>query len=107
MEHPIMRLFAAVQAERGGDPATSATANLFAAGRVKMAKKVVEEAAEVSLAFVTEDRAEVVRETADLVYNLVVLLAEADVSPEAVWEEMERREAMLGLAAKLPKPPAS
>ena len=44
-----------------------------------------------------------VRESADLLYNLTVLWASAGVQPEDVWREMERREHMLGIAEKLPK----
>jgi phosphoribosyl-ATP pyrophosphohydrolase len=45
----------------------------------------------------------VVRESADLLYNLTVLWASAGVQPEDVWREMERREHLLGIAEKLPK----
>ena len=47
----------------------------------------------------------VVRESADLIYNLSVLWASAGVRPEDVWHEMERREHLLGIAEKLPKSP--
>ena len=103
MSDPIEKLFEAVTAQRNGDPSASPTANLFAAGRVKIAKKVVEEAAEVSLACMEDDRQEVASETADLIYNLVVLLVEAGVSPEEIWAEMAKREAELGIAGKWPK----
>jgi phosphoribosyl-ATP pyrophosphohydrolase len=45
----------------------------------------------------------VIRESADLLYNLTVLWASAGVRPEHVWREMERREHLLGIAEKLPK----
>ena len=45
----------------------------------------------------------VVRESADLLYNLVVLWAAAGVHPKDVWTEMQRRERLLGIAEKLPK----
>jgi phosphoribosyl-ATP pyrophosphohydrolase len=45
----------------------------------------------------------VVRESADLLYNLVVLWVHADVRPEDVWAEMRRRETMFGIAEKVPK----
>jgi phosphoribosyl-ATP pyrophosphohydrolase len=45
----------------------------------------------------------VVRESADLLYNLTVLWAAAGVKPEDVWREMERRERLQGIAEKLPK----
>ena len=47
----------------------------------------------------------VVRESADLLYNLTVLWASAGVKPDDVWREMERRERLLGIAEKLPKSP--
>jgi phosphoribosyl-ATP pyrophosphohydrolase len=52
---------------------------------------------------VTGDSDAVVRESADLLYNLTVLWASAGVQPDDVWREMERREHMLGIAEKLPK----
>ena len=45
----------------------------------------------------------VVKESADLIYNLVVLWSVSGVRPEQVWAEMERRERMMGIAEKLPK----
>jgi phosphoribosyl-ATP pyrophosphohydrolase len=45
----------------------------------------------------------VIRESADLLYNLVVLWVSSGVHPEEVWEEMERRERLLGIAEKIPK----
>jgi phosphoribosyl-ATP pyrophosphohydrolase len=54
---------------------------------------------------VNGDTEAVVRESADLLYNLTVLWASAGVRPEDVWQEMTRREDMLGIAEKLPKSP--
>jgi phosphoribosyl-ATP pyrophosphohydrolase len=68
-----------------------------------MAKKLAEEAIEVVIDAVNGKTEAVVRESADLLYNLTVLWASAGVTPEDVWREMERREDMLGIAEKLPK----
>lgn len=68
-----------------------------------MAKKVAEEAIEVAIDAVRGETDAVVRESADLLYNLAVLWAAAGVRPEDVWAEMDRRERMLGIAEKLPK----
>ncbi|SFO49524.1 phosphoribosyl-ATP pyrophosphatase [Bradyrhizobium sp. Ghvi] len=68
-----------------------------------MAKKLAEEAIEVVIDAVNGDTEAVVRESADLLYNLTVLWASAGVRPEDVWREMSRREDMLGIAEKLPK----
>jgi phosphoribosyl-ATP pyrophosphohydrolase len=68
-----------------------------------MAKKLAEEAIEVVIDAVNGNPEAVVRESADLLYNLTVLWASAGVRPEDVWREMERREHLLGIAEKLPK----
>lgn len=70
-----------------------------------MAKKLAEEAIEVVIDAVNRDSEAVIRESADLLYNLTVLWASAGVRPEDVWQEMTRREDMLGIAEKLPKSP--
>jgi phosphoribosyl-ATP pyrophosphohydrolase len=68
-----------------------------------MAKKLAEEAIEVVIDAVNGNRDAVVRESADLIYNLTVLWASAGVLPQDVWSEMDRREILLGIAEKLPK----
>jgi phosphoribosyl-ATP pyrophosphohydrolase len=70
-----------------------------------MAKKLAEEAVEVVIDAVSGKPDAVVRESADLLYNLTVLWASAGVKPGDVWREMERRERLLGIAEKLPKSP--
>ena len=103
MGDSLERLYQAVIAARDLDPATSRTARLFQRGPSKMAKKLAEEAIEVVIDAVNGKTEAVVRESADLLYNLTVLWASAGVKPEDVWREMERREDMLGIAEKLPK----
>lgn len=103
MTDSLDRLYAAVRAARNGDPATSRTARLLRAGRGKMAKKLAEEAVEVVIDAMHGDSAAVVKESADLMYNLVVLWVAAGVHPKDVWAEMDRRERLLGIAEKMPK----
>jgi len=103
MSDSLERLYQAVLAARDLDPATSRTARLFQRGPSKMAKKLAEEAIEVVIDAVNGDAPAVVRESADLLYNLTVLWAAAGVKPEDVWSEMERRERLQGIAEKLPK----
>lgn len=103
MSDSLERLYLAVLAARDLDPATSRTARLFQRGPSKMAKKLAEEAIEVVIDAVNGDTDAVIRESADLLYNLTVLWASAGVRPEDVWREMTRREDMLGIAEKLPK----
>lgn len=103
MTDSLDRLYAAVLAARNGDPAKSRTARLLQGGRGKMAKKVAEEAVEVVIDAMYGDTQAVTRESADLMYNLVVLWAAAGVRPKDVWAEMDRRERLLGIAEKVPK----
>ena len=103
MSDSLERLYQAVIAAKDLDPATSRTARLFQRGPAKMAKKLAEEAIEVVIDAVNGKTDAVVRESADLLYNLTVLWASAGVKPEDVWREMARRELMLGIAEKLPK----
>jgi phosphoribosyl-ATP pyrophosphohydrolase len=103
MTDSIDRLFDAVLEARDSDPGVSRTARLFHAGRSKIAKKLAEEAIEVVIDAVNGDRNAVVRESADLLYNLVVVWAACGVRPGEVWKEMDRREGLFGIAEKLLK----
>jgi phosphoribosyl-ATP pyrophosphohydrolase len=103
MADSLERLFKAVIELKKGDPAHSRTARLIRAGRSKIAKKFAEEAVEVVIDAMHQNRDAVVRESADLLYHLVVLWAASGIRPQDVWAEMERRERLLGLAEKLPK----
>jgi phosphoribosyl-ATP pyrophosphohydrolase len=100
MTHPIDRLFQRVIARKDDDPATSYTARLLKAGRLKCAKKLGEEAIETSLAAVAEDKAALANESADLLYHLMVLWAACELSPADVYDALASREAQSGLDEK-------
>ena len=68
-----------------------------------MAKKLAEEAVEVVIDTMHGDRESVIKESADLIYNLVVLWIASGIKPEDVWREMDRRERLFGIAEKVPK----
>jgi phosphoribosyl-ATP pyrophosphohydrolase len=103
MTDSVGRLYDAVVAARDSDPTKSRTARLLRAGRAKMAKKLAEEAVEVVIDALHGQPEAVVRESADLLYNLVVLWVHSGVHPDDVWTEMRRREQMFGIAEKVPK----
>jgi phosphoribosyl-ATP pyrophosphohydrolase len=103
MTDSVDRLHEAVLAAKHADPAQSRTARLLRAGRSKIAKKLGEEAVEVVIDAMHGNREAVVRESADLLYNLAVLWVSLGVTPKDVWKEMDRREGLLGIAEKLPK----
>lgn len=107
MDDSLQRLFDAVLAARARDPALSRTSKLFQDGIEKIAKKLAEEAVEVGIDAVLMRRHRVVLESADLLYNLSVLWAASGVTPGDVARELARelarREALYGIAEKLPK----
>jgi phosphoribosyl-ATP pyrophosphohydrolase len=103
MTDSIDRLYQAVVAAKNADPASSKTARLLHSGRSKMAKKLAEEAIEVVIDAIDGNSDAVIKESADLVYNLVALWVSTGIQPRQVWAEMERRERLFGIAEKLPK----
>src|SRR5690606_31275171 len=88
-------------AERAkASPEVSYTAKLLAKGTAKCAQKLGEEATEAVIAAVTGDRAELVKESADVIYHLLVLLRSEGVALSEVTDELDRRTAQSGLAEK-------
>jgi phosphoribosyl-ATP pyrophosphohydrolase len=100
----LARLAAAIAEVRVGSKSSPRTTKLLTAGAPKMVQKLIEEAAEAGIEAMRGDPQAVVKESVDLLYNLVILWSEVGVDPGMVWAEMDRREATLGMAEKLPKP---
>jgi phosphoribosyl-ATP pyrophosphohydrolase len=98
--HPIERLFATIASRKDADPARSYTAKLLARGKLHCAKKTGEEAIEVALAAVAEDKKAVASESADLLYHLLVLWAACGVEPDDVYAILSEREGRSGIEEK-------
>lgn len=98
--HAIDRLHATVLARKGSDPGASYTAKLYTKGRAKIAQKLGEEAVECVIEAVRDDHDGLVAESADLLYHLCVLWADAGVDPAEVWEKLEARAGTSGLEEK-------
>jgi phosphoribosyl-ATP pyrophosphohydrolase len=96
----LARLQAVIEARKGGDPETSYVAKRFSQGRAKIAQKVGEEAVECAIAAVSGDREAVVAESADLLFHLMILWADAGIAPDDVLEELARREGVSGIDEK-------
>ncbi len=96
----LERLFETIVSRKTADPTTSYTAKLFSRGRARIAQKVGEEAVETVIAASTNDTAHIVTESADLLYHLLVLWADAGIRPEQVWQTLESREGISGIAEK-------
>lgn len=85
-------------------PEESWTAKLLAAGPERAAKKLGEEAVEAVIAAVRGDRDELIAESADLLYHLLVVLKARDVALRDVLSQLEARTARSGLAEKAARP---
>jgi len=103
-DHTLDRLHAAILGKRGADPAASYTARLLRRGTAKIAQKLGEEAVETVIEAVRGDRGGLVGESADLLYHLLVLWADAGIAPDEVWDELRRREGVSGIAEKKSRP---
>jgi phosphoribosyl-ATP pyrophosphohydrolase len=98
----ILRRLGEVLAARrqGGDATGSYVASLYAKGEDAILRKLAEEAAETVLAAKGGDKLHLVRETADLWFHSMVLLAWHGLAPEDVLAELERREGRSGIDEK-------
>jgi phosphoribosyl-ATP pyrophosphohydrolase len=100
----LQRLYDTIAARKTADPGSSYTARLLHEGRARIAKKMGEEAVETAIAAVGNDSDAVVAESADLIYHLLVLWVDCDVTPEEVWKKLAAREGTSGLAEKAARP---
>ena len=93
-----------IVSREGGDPKTSYVAKLLKKGTRRIAKKVGEEAVEVAIAAVAQGRKEVIDESADLLFHLLLLWKATGVAPLEVMEELKRREEISGIDEKNSRP---
>lgn len=96
----LERLAATIEARLKSDPKQSYVASLAAKGHDAILKKVAEEAAETLLASKDGDKLQLIRETADLWFHSMVLLAWHGAKPADVLAELARREGTSGIAEK-------
>ncbi len=96
----INRLEAMIHERRDSDAGSSYVASLFDKGREKMAQKVGEEATETVIAALSGDPAKLTGEAADLMFHLLILLADGGVKFGDVLAELARREGISGIAEK-------
>jgi phosphoribosyl-ATP pyrophosphohydrolase len=97
----ILQAIYQVILDRKANPTDSSyTASLMRGGIDKILKKVGEEATEVVIAAKGGVAEEIVYESADLIFHLLVLLGHQNISPEAVYTELRRRFGISGIAEK-------
>ena len=96
----LHRLSETLISRRNADPTTSYTAQLFANGPDSILKKIAEECAELIMASKDGKRLNIVWESTDVIYHVMVLLAFYGLSIEDVIQEMRRREGISGIDEK-------
>lgn len=95
-----------VALRRKGDPGASYVARLTSQGRAKIAQKLGEEAVETVIAAIRDDKRAIASEAADLMFHLIVLLADAGLTLDDVRAELASREGVSGLDEKAARPQA-
>lgn len=98
--HVLYRLAETLNERRGAAPESSYVASLYHKGTDAICKKLAEEAAETIMAAKDGDRLHIVRETADLWFHSLVLLAHFGLGPDDVLAELHRREGISGIDEK-------
>ena len=96
----LARLELTIRERRGASPDESYVAGLTALGLPAMARKLGEESTETIVAALAGTRQELIGEAADLLFHLLVLVAEKDVPLADILAELDRREGTSGLAEK-------
>ena len=96
----LSRLAAIIKARRTARPEHSHTRRLLDDAPVKPAKKLGEEAVEVAIAAIAQDKKALVAEAADLLYHLLVVLESRHIALEDVFDELERRMSATDLEQK-------
>ncbi len=99
-EKILLELYDVIESRKLADPDSSYTARLFGKGTQKIAQKMGEEAVEAVIAAVSESQERLVRESADLLYHMMVLWSSKGIKPSLVWEELDKRFGTSGLAVK-------
>jgi phosphoribosyl-ATP pyrophosphohydrolase len=89
-----------VRARASAAPEESYTAKLLKDGITRAAKKLGEEAVELVIASISDDRTEIIKESADVLYHMLVVLHGSKVSLSEVMTELAQRTAQTGLAEK-------
>lgn len=96
----LHRLSETMSSRRNADPETSYVARLMAGGPDAILRKIGEECTELILAGKGDNRQNVVMESSDVLFHVMVLLAYNDLSIEDVLEELRRREGTSGIEEK-------
>ncbi|MFZ9820115.1 MAG: phosphoribosyl-ATP diphosphatase [Methylophilaceae bacterium] len=89
-----------IQSKKNEDPDQSYTAQLFFKGLQEIQKKFGEEAIELIIASASKNKTQTIYESADVLFHLLVLLTENNISIEEIVDELKKRSGVSGLEEK-------
>ena len=92
----LVRLFETIEKRSKDDPSQSYTAKLLSEGKEKCIAKLKEESLETVEAAEKEEVSQIIYESADLIYHLLVLWKKFDLTPDQIYTELENREGKTG-----------
>ena len=93
----LVRLFDTIEKRSNDDPSQSYTAQLLSEGKEKCIAKLKEESLETAEAAEKDEISQIIYESADLIYHLLVLWKKFDLTPDQIYTELENREGKTGL----------
>jgi phosphoribosyl-ATP pyrophosphohydrolase len=96
----ITDLQTVIKARKDADKDSSYVAKMFDRGRKKIAQKVGEEAVEVAIAAVDKDKKEVITESADLLFHLLLLWEKMGIDADDIGKELQSRSGISGIEEK-------
>lgn len=92
----LNKLFDVIESRKGEDPSESYVASLYARGTSKIAQKVGEEAVETCIEAIQGNKERIAEESADLLFHLMVLWADAGLKPQDITDILENRMGISG-----------
>ena len=93
----LVRLFETIEKRSNDDPSQSYTAQLLSEGKEKCIAKLKEESLETIEAAEKDEISQIIYESADLIYHLLVLWKKFDLTPDQIYTELENREGKTGI----------
>ncbi len=100
MSSVLQDLYSKIKERKSANPEISYSARLFERGTNHICQKVGEEAVETVISALSGTKQNLIEESADLVYHLLVLWADAEIEPEIIWDELLRRGGQSGVEEK-------
>ena len=105
LRHSLDKIYDIIASRKDASPEDSYTAQLLANAPANPARKLCEEATEVLIEALNHNKVKLIAESADLLYHLLVVWAVADIDPQDVWQELDRRQDTSGLVEKQSRQP--